>query len=134
MLARPACSALDCRRYWLGKADGSAVAVSLFKLDPTAPRAKLTTELTILHQFLVYHRCGPSDQAKCHTRSTNHGVCCGLNLFANSTKPTSPAIDPKLADWIREQLASTVEAAEEAWERSRAYYPWPNTGHCCDDL
>ena len=49
--------------FWAGKARGSSVAVELFNLN-IDNSTRQTLELTILHEFLVYMRCGPSQQVQ----------------------------------------------------------------------
>lgn len=114
--------------FWVQKAKGSAIAVKIFNLQHTNESVR-ALEYTKLHQFVVYNRCGPSEQSKCHRRGGNIGVCCALTNFGPDIPST--VVSQPVADWLRQATERYHTAALTQWLTDAQYFNWPSVSECC---
>jgi hypothetical protein len=117
--------------FWTSKAVASGVAVEIFNLALSNASA-LTLELSILQQFLVYHRCGPSQQNECHSTTNGVGICCAILKLPSP--PSIGRISTDVRTWIQTSTAKTVGSALRQWEIGRRRFPWPLVAwnKCCE--
>lgn len=117
--------------FWTRKAQASGIAVEIFNL--ALPNASdLILELSILQQFTVYHRCGPSQQRECTSRSKGVGICCAATFLSKRTAIAYELL-PDVRSWIQAESADAVSAAHEQWAAGRGHFPWPKMdwSRCC---
>lgn len=124
-------------RYWTRKAKVSQTTVRLIDLDLN-DSDQLALELTVLHQYVVYHRCGPSERRACFTTDATTGVCCALSLVQDlRTQKTAyasellPADRANVTAWIRSATQSVTDEARAQSHSSRTQFAWPQVYPCC---